>query len=357
MSGYCGNYTKHQFVFVLSNITVPVKTTSAPKQHTKLLYQESLEGSLLVEQSIDEGVTLQWTQTSKESLVLLKKITKKEANITGVYQPSDTQQCKQIHEDVVVGIEPLQDNLGSGNAGCKQDGMMTAQDSDGINSTTDCRRDKTIKNCAGLAQESGTSTELNTNRLKKDNQALERNDDSRNEHRGLKPQPCELPSKVRAVENASKNIPRRDMSSLSEKDVCGSVGGLQTSQGSTKDCHGRAKEELNPCAGHNFRKTKNVCYIEAPFLNPRLFERSCSNNSSLLSGTSVQLLNSTNYVVAVVLPLLAYVYHHTSEDWSALLFPCPIKCCCITNGKCRGSPLNNTHDLVPRTSSAFKMAA
>ena len=67
-------YINCLFVFFISHLTGPVKTTEAPKQQAKLLFQESLEGSVLVQLSAESGVTLQWRRTPQETLALLREI-------------------------------------------------------------------------------------------------------------------------------------------------------------------------------------------------------------------------------------------------------------------------------------------
>ena len=105
-------------MFLISHPVVPVKTTAAPKQTTQLFFQESFEGSILVELSTEGGVTLRWRRTPQENLELLREISKARSDITDVIQLSDVQQCIPMSESKSVG--------------CDQDGLSRAQGGDGI---------------------------------------------------------------------------------------------------------------------------------------------------------------------------------------------------------------------------------
>ena len=312
-------------MFLISHPVVPVKTTAAPKQTTQLFFQESFEGSVLVELSTEGGVTLRWRRTSQENLALLREMSKTQSDITDFYQPSNVQQCKPMRE--------------SNSVGCDQAGLSKAQAGDGIKSNADCTHGKTSEICIKSAEDSDKSGELNTGITEKGVQALEIKEIIINGHKSLEeaePRTSELSEDNLAVgytEGSLQNTSQRgNMASMSERNesICGSLGSGQTSLGSpTNECHPKTPD----VTGHTSRVSNGVCSIEAPFLNPRLFQIACSESSPFLSGSSVQLLNSTNYVVVAVLPLLAYVYHHTNEEWRTLLFPCGVKCCCITEGQ------------------------
>jgi len=314
-------HTNYLFVFLISHSIVPVKTTAAPKETTRLFFQESFEGSVLVELSAEGGVTLRWRRTPQENLALLKEMSKTRSDITDFYQPSNVQQCTPMRE--------------SNSVGCDQAGLSKAQAGDGIKSNADCTHEKTSEICSKSAEDSDKSGELNTGITGKGVQALEIKEIIINGHKSLKkaePRTSELSEDIHAVgytEGSLQNTSQRgNMASMSERNsICGSLGSCRGSP--TNECHPKAPD----VTVHTSRVSNGVCSIEAPFLNPRLFQTACSESSPFLSGSSVQLLNSTNYVVVAVLPLLAYVYHHTNEEWRMLLFPCAVKCCCITEGK------------------------
>ena len=312
-------------MFLISHPVVPVKTTATPKQTTQLFFQESFEGSVLVELSTEGGVTLRWRRTSQENLALLREMSKTGSDITDFYQPSNVQQCTPMRE--------------SNSVGCDQAGLSKAQAGDGIKSNADCTHGKTSEICSKSAEDSDKSGELNTGSTGEGVQALQIKETIINGHKSLEeaePRTSELSEDIYAVGSiegsSQKTSQRGNMISMLERDesICGSLGSCQTSQGSpTNECHPKTPD----VTGHTSRVSNGVCSIETPFLNPRLFQIACSDSSPFLSGSSLQLLNSANYVVVAVLPLLAYVYHHTNKEWRTLLFPCTVKCCCITEGK------------------------
>ena len=80
------------------------------------------------------------------------------------------------------------------------------------------------------------------------------------------------------------------------------------------------------------KSSKDAFHVTAPFINPNMFQ--CSGvDFSLLKGCRVQLTTTTNYLVVVALPLLAYVYHLRKEEWRTLLFCRPVKNCCLVKGE------------------------
>ena len=157
------------------------------------------------------------------------------------------------------------------------------------------------------------------------------------EHRSLKEAERyspEMSVELHAVgftENTSKNVSQAEnVLTTSEEITCGSV---YSSDGSfTKGRCTRPNERVNVTC--TFRLSKEVVLkLEAPFLNPRLFQKFETNSLSKSLTSSVKLLITTNYVIVAILPLLAYVYHHEKEEWQSLLFPVVVKSCCVAQGK------------------------
>lgn len=295
---------------------------------------------MLVECSFEGGVTLQWKRTSPESLALLRKIRERGSETTEGYHLSEMQQCTLN----VLESENRQDKLGSRSTHCNQNDFARAEISEqgdnDIKSFTDCSHGKSSQVLVKSAGVSSKNTELSNDRLKTDDQPLEK-DGNTNEHKYLKeaePGSSDVSVGIHAdesAENALRNISQIDNGlTTSTKDTCGSIGSLETSRGSdTKECYTKSIEEPRSCkTSSTSRLTNEVLSIDAPFLNPRLFQTSCSDSSSLLPSSNVQLLISTNYVIVAILPQLAYVYHHENEEWKSLLFPSAVKCCCITQG-------------------------
>lgn len=296
----------------------PVKNIgSASKQPRKLLQEEAtLEGSIAVERSAYGGVTLQWRRTSRNILSLLKDISKsKLKNTTGADQSSNAQPCPSIHYGGF-DSEFKQDEFGLRNLSHSGDGIMKTQDSDEINS-----HGKT-------GDDSCKTTELNSA------EALARLDFREIKHSRLNDTGDSL---CVYVGNISSDITQEDMPLLTKEDADegANVEAFPSSEGSPANkCHFRANEEHVPCLDRTLKASEEISYLQAPFINPRLFQGSCLKHPSFLSDSSTQLLSSTNYIVVAVLPLLAYVYHRTSEEWRTLLFSRAVKCCCISNGKC-----------------------
>ena len=147
---------------------------------------------------------------------------------------------------------------------------------------------------------------------------------------------CEMSLNV-LVGDIASDIPQEDMSLLTKEvaDEGQNVEAFPSSEGSpTNKCHFRTNKEYVPCMDRTLKASDEFSFVQAPFINPKLFQGSCSNDPSFLSDSSTQLLNSTNYIVVAVLPLLAYVYNRTGEEWRTLLFSRAVKCCCVCNGKC-----------------------
>ena len=285
-------------------LTGPVqKIGSASKQPRKLLQEEeSLEGSIVVERSADGGVTLKWRRTSRNILPLLRDISKRKLNNTGADQSSNAQLCPPIHYSGF-DSEIKQDKFDEINSHGK-----TVDDS--------C---KTIELNSAEALVRLDFREIKHSRLNDTEHSL-----------------CEMSLNVHVGDIVS-DIPQEDRSLLTKEvaDEGENLEAFPSSEGSPADkCHFRANEENVPCMDCTLKACDEFSFVQAPFINPRLFQGSCLNDLSFLSDSSTQLLNSTNYIVVAVLPLLAYVYHRTSEEWRTLLFSRAVKCCCISNGKC-----------------------
>ena len=279
-----------------------------------------MEGSIAVERSADGGVTLKWRRTSQNILSLLRDISKRQLNNTGADQSSNAQLCPPIHYSGF-DSEIKQDKFGLRNLSHSGDGIMKTQDGDEINS------------CAKTGDDSCKTVELNSA------EALARLDFREIKHSRLNDTEhslCEMSLNVHVGDIAS-DIPQEDMSLLTKEvtDEGENVEAFPSSEGSPANkCHFRANEENVPCMDCTLKACDEFSFVQAPFINPRLFQGSCLDDLSFLSDSSTQLLNSTNYIVVGVLPLLAYVYHRTSEEWRTLLFSRAVKCCCISNGKC-----------------------
>lgn len=290
------------FFFFLIYPTAPSKITAAHEQKTKILFQESLEGSLLVERSAEGGVTLKWSRASRESLDLLRKISKRGSAIiklNGSHDQSSELQPRVANvRETITDSEKLKDKHESGSAQCSEDELLTgdilAQYDDSL---AECKQENVFIRSAEVGSK---TTELNTDRSETDDQLREENE-RRDEHKRL---------------------------GEAERTCSSSRGSVKTH---THDSTVNVSKNIRLAS----TLSNELLYIEAPFLNPRLFQKSDKDSLSPLSSRSVQLLISTNYVIVVILPVMAYVYHHENEEWKSLLFPCAVDNCCITQGKDR----------------------
>ena len=240
-----------------------MKSVSGNEEKTRLLFQESFEGSVLVELSSKGLLTLKWRRTSQESFSLLRE---------------RGNRCENSCENSLKG-------LGS--------------------------------KCSELRNEG----------FKMGEESLEKN--------RKKDRSTEVSAELHAVgSTGSASCLLGNVKTTSEDKAVESINALntQTSKGSDTsygNCHSETYEKLQSPSS-----LSNVLTLEAPFLNPELFQKSCSGGFTFLSRSGVRLLISTNYVIVAVLPLLAYVYESQIEAWKTLLFPCPVKSCCITAGLC-----------------------
>ena len=251
-----------------------MKSVSDNEEKTRLLFQESFEGSVLVELSSKGLLTLKWRRTSQESFSLLREIGNR---------------CENSCENSLRGV------------GSK---------------------------CSELRNEG----------FKMGEESLEKN--------RKKDRSTEVSAELHAVgSTGSASCLLGNVKTTSEDKAVESINALntQTSKGSDTsygNCHSETYEKLQSPSS-----LSNVLTLEAPFLNPELFQKSCSGGFTFLSRSGVRLLISTNYVIVAVLPLLAYVYESQTEEWKTLLFPCPVESCCITAGLCLAMyfPISDTH--------------
>ena len=251
-----------------------MKSVSGNEEKTRLLFQETFEGSVLVELSSKGLLTLKWRRTSQESFSLLREIGNR---------------CENSCENSLRGV------------GSK---------------------------CSELRNEG----------FKMGEESLEKN--------RKKDRSTEVSAELHAVgSTGSASCLLGNVKTTSEDKAVESINALntQTSKGSDTsygNCHSETYQKLQSPSS-----LSNVLTLEAPFLNPELFQKSCSGGFTFLSRSGVRLLISTNYVIVAVLPLLAYVYESQTEEWKTLLFPCPVESCCITAGLCLAMyfPISDTH--------------
>ena len=231
-----------------------MKSVSGNEEKTRLLFQESFEGSVLVELSSKGLLTLKWRRTSQESFSLLREIGNR---------------CENSCENSLRGV-------GSKCSELRNEGFKMGEES----------QEENRKNDSSRSEDEARLTEVS----------------------------AELHA-VGSTGNASCLL--GNVKTTSEDKAVESMNALntQTSEGSSS-------------------LSNEVLTLEAPFLNPELFQKSCSGGFTFLSRSGVRLLISTNYVIVAALPLLAYVYESQIEEWKTLLFPCPVESCCITAGLC-----------------------
>ena len=231
-----------------------MKSVSGNEEKTSLLFQESFEGSVLVELSSKGLLTLKWRRTSQESFSLLREIGNR---------------CENSCENSLRGV-------GSKCSELRNEGFKMGEES----------QEENRKNDSSRSEDEARLTEVS----------------------------AELHA-VGSTGNASCLL--GNVKTTSEDKAVESMNALntQTSEGSSS-------------------LSNEVLTLEAPFLNPELFQKSCSGGFTFLSRSGVRLLISTNYVIVAALPLLAYVYESQIEEWKTLLFPCPVESCCITAGLC-----------------------
>lgn len=248
-----------------------VKSVSVDEEKKRLLFQESFEGSVLVELSSKGLLTLQWRRTSQESFSSLREIGNRsesscENSSTGV----GSECLEQRNEGLNLDEEALEKNCENDSSSCTEDETRLPNVSVGLHA-------------------------------------------------------------IGSTENASCSSV--NVKTISEDNPVESMNTLQTSEGSET-----AYENFYPKTNSKSQCTSSlsneVLTLEAPFINPGLFQKSWTGSSKFLSRSDVRLLISTNYVIVPALPLLVYVYKSQIKEWETLLFPCPVESCCLTAGMC-----------------------
>jgi len=312
-----------------------VKATPAHEEETKLLFQESLEGSLLVERSVTGGVTLQWRRTPQDILAVLKTIGEKGSEITDNYKTSEMRQCSM--RETISDCENQPGKEEPRSVQCNHDEIVGAEvldlDDDHVESLTDCIREDNGQHFMKSSKCSSQNTELSNKRSTGESQ-----NGQTNEHKSLKEAGRDSPgvtfeSRVAgSSENTSRNTSQiGNVLSTSQDNNSERVYTSQTGGFFTKGRLTKSNEQSN--IKRTSRLSNEVVSIEAPFLNPRLFQNPDSNSLSPSLSSTVKLLISTYYVIVAILPLLAYVYHYEKGEWNSLLFPVAVKNCCIAQGK------------------------
>ena len=296
-----------------------------------------------MERSVTGGVTLRWRRAPQDILALLRKINEEGSEITDSYKPSEMQQCSA--RETISDYENQRDKEEPRSVHCNQDEIFRTeilqQDADHVKSFTDCGQENSTQHFKKSLEGSSNNTELSNDRSETDDLLFVTNGRS-NEHRSSKEVERDSPGRpvefhsVGSDENTSRNTTQTgNVLTSSEENTSRSV---RTSGGPFTEGRCRKSNEQSnvPCTS---RLSNEVVFIEAPFLNPRLFQRSDTNSSSPSLRRTVKLLISTNYVIVAILPLLAYVYHNEKEEWQSLLFPVAVKSCCIAQGKFELKPI------------------
>ena len=279
---------------------------------------------MLVERSVTGGVTLQWRRTPQDILALLKKIGERGSEITDNYKTSEMRQCSM--RETINDCENQGDKEEPGSV------EVLELDDDHVKSLTDCIQGNNGEHFMKSAEGSSQNTELSNKRSKVDENGQS------NEHKSLKeagrdsPGVSVEPRVAGSSEDASRNTSQIGNVLSTSQDINPErVYTSQTGGFFTKGRRRKSNEQSN--IKRTSRLSNEVVFIEAPFLNPRLFQNPDSNSLSPSLTSTVKLLISTNYVLVAVLPLLAYVYHHEKGEWNSLLFPVAVKNCCIAQGK------------------------
>ena len=279
---------------------------------------------MLVERSVTGGVNLQWRRTPQDILAVLKKIGERGSEITDNYKTSEMRQCSM--RETINDCENQGDKEEPGSV------EVLELDDDHVKSLTDCIQGNNGEHFMKSAEGSSQNTELSNKRSK-----VHENGQS-NEHKSLKeagrdsPGVSVEPRVAGSSENTSRNTSQIGNVLTTSQDINSErVETSQTGGFFTKGRWTRSNEQTNiKCTS---RLSNEVVFIEAPFLNPRLFQNPDTNSLSPSLSSTVKFLISTNYVIVAVLPLLAYVYHHEKGEWNSLLFPVAVKSCCIAQGK------------------------
>ena len=289
---------------------------------------------MLVERSVTGGVTLQWRRTPQDILAVLKKIGENGSEITDNYRTSEMRQCSM--RERISDCENQRGKQEPRSVQCNHDEIVGAEvlelDDDHVKSLTHCIQGDNSQHFMKSSKGSSQNTELSNKRSKVDENGQS------NEHKSLKEAGRDSsgvsvePRVAGSSENTSRNTSQIDNVLTTSQDINSErVYTSQTGGFFTKGRRRKSNEQSN--IKRTSRLSNEVVFIEAPFLNPRLFQNPDSNSLSPSLTSTVKLLISTNYVIVAVLPLLAYVYHHEKGEWNSLLFPVAVKNCCIAQGK------------------------
>lgn len=278
---------------------------------------------MLVERSVTGGVTLQWRRTPQDILAVLKKIGERGSEITDIYKTSEMRQCSMR--------ETISDCENQGDKEEPASVEVLELDDDHVTSLTHCIQGDNRQHIMKSSEGSSQNTQLSNKRSKGESQ-----NSQTNEHKSLKEAARDSPgvsfeSRVAGYsENTSGNTSQIGTVLTTSQD--NNSERVYSSGGSfTKGRRRKSNEQSNvTCTS---RLSNDVVPIDAPFLNPRLFQNPDTNSLSPSLSSTVKLLISTNYVIVTILPLLAYVYHHEKGEWNSLLFPVAVKNCCIAQGK------------------------
>ena len=310
---------------VFFRLEASVESRVVSSRQTQLLYQESFEGSVLVELSTEGEVTFRGRQSVEEFLTTCREISNERVTMIAKENEIYDSQSLTKGEGSIIG----------GN--CREDKHELA---DELRAKVTSKSDETQRE---------TSEDLITPQIVDNRRSVHPNasaaenikemvlgkahpkDKNNMPTEELDFQVLETSSKFRHAQEstkpASKSPPvQQNILSSSDKDehLSDSLEREQSLQNSS------AKDNVK---GEDICKSsKDAFHVTAPFINPKMFQ--CSGvGSSLLKACRVHLTTTTNYLVVVALPLLAYVYHLRKEEWRTLLFRRPVKNCCLVKGE------------------------
>ncbi|XP_067030021.1 uncharacterized protein [Acropora muricata] len=302
-----------------------VESRVVSSRQTQLLYQESFEGSVLVELSTEGEVTFRGRQSVEEFLTTCREISNERVTMIAKENEIYDSQSLTKGEGSVIG----------GN--CREDKHELA---DELRAKVTSKSDETQRETSEdlitpQIVDNRRSVHPNANAAENIKEMVLGKAHPKNENNmpteELEFQVLETSSKFRHAQEstkpASKSPPvQQNILSSSDKD------------GHLSDSLEREQSLENSSAKDNVKgedickSAKDAFHVTAPFINPKMFQ--CSGvGSSLFKGCSVQLTTTTNYLVVVALPLLAYVYHLRKEEWRTLLFRRPVKNCCLVKDK------------------------
>jgi len=294
-------------------------------RQAQLLYQESFEGSVLVELSTEGEVTFRGRRSVEEFLATCREISNETVTmIAKENEIYDSQSLTKGEGSVVDGNyrevkHELADELRAK--------VTSKSDETQRETSEDLITPHILDNKRSVHPNANAAENIKEMVLGK---AYPKNENNMSTEE-LDFQVLETSSKFRHAQEstkpASKSPPvQQNILSSSDKDehLSDSLEREQSLQNSS------AKDNVK---GEDICKSsKDAFHVTAPFINPKMFQ--CSGvDSPLLKGCRVQLTTTTNYLVGVALPLLAYVYHLRKEEWRTLLFRRPVKNCCLVKGE------------------------